>query len=109
MGDGSRDRGGDDVPTSSDTSADVRTLLEQAEAEAAEAEAAAVAARSRVREMPGEEEKKETPPADTPSQKIARLRFRIKRPRGSVVAKTVASVVIIGSLVVSGLIFWKHH
>jgi Mce-associated membrane protein len=107
MGDDSQGRGGDDVTTSSDTAADVRALLEQAEAEAAEAEAAAVAARARVRDIRGEEE--ETTPADLPSEKTTRLRFRIKRPRRSVVAKTVASLVIIGSLAGSGYILWQHH
>jgi len=107
MGDESQGRGGDELTASSDTAADVRALLEQAETEAAEAEAAAAAARARVREMRGEKE--ETLPADRPSEKSPRLRFRIRRPPGSVIAKTVASLVIIASLVGSGIILWEHH
>jgi Mce-associated membrane protein len=107
MGDDSQGRGGDDVTTSSDTSPDVRKLLEQAEAEAADAEAAAARARARVREMRGEEE--ETVPAELASEKTRRFRFRITRPRRSVVGKTLATLVIIGSLVGSGIILWKHH
>jgi Mce-associated membrane protein len=89
-----------DAPTEE---SDLQALIEQAEAEAVEAEAAAAAARARVRELSGGEDA-----AATEAAEVQRPWYR-RRPRRSTVAKTVAALVIVASLVGSGIIVWLHH
>ncbi|MBV9514120.1 MAG: hypothetical protein JO280_08800 [Mycobacteriaceae bacterium] len=86
----------------------MHTLLQQAEAEAAKAEAAAAAARQRLSALQSGSDDPQKPTAEQPRRKATSW-FRIRAPRRSVVAKTLAALVIIGSLVCSGVIVYQHH
>jgi len=90
-----------------ESSADLQARIDAAEAEAAEAEAAAAAARARVRALRSDDE------AATEAVQGQRPWYRrapgVRRPRWSTVAKTVAVLLIVGSLTGSGIILWKHH
>ncbi len=88
----------------SETESDLQAMLAEAEAEAAEAEASAAAARAKVSAMLSQQED----PAAAVEEEGKRRR-RGWPPRWPAVAKVVAGMVIVGSLVGSGLIVWQHH
>lgn len=91
----------------SDTKPDLQAMLAEAEAEAAEAEAAAATARAKARAMRLEQKEQEEP-ADEDAED-ARRRSGFGRPSLPVVARIVASIVIVASLAASGWIAWQHH
>ncbi|HXA12787.1 MAG TPA: hypothetical protein VNW93_11465 [Mycobacterium sp.] len=105
-------RDGDAVTTevsesASETETDLQARLAEAEAEATEAEAAAAAARSKVRAMRSQQSGH---PADADEDREdGKRRRRLWPPSWPVVAKTVAAIVIVGSLAGSGVIVWQHH
>ncbi|MFZ0832628.1 MAG: hypothetical protein WAM92_05995 [Mycobacterium sp.] len=116
MGNEVHGRGGDDVTarvgasdSATEEAAEMRALLEQAEAEAAEAEAAAATARARVTELRSSGTDEETPAVEAPAEKTSRLGIRLRRPRWPGVAKAIAALVIAAALAGSGYILWQHH
>ncbi|HEY7050508.1 MAG TPA: hypothetical protein VH496_00015 [Mycobacterium sp.] len=103
---GPLDHGDDDVKgDAGNDTADLKAMLETAEAEAAEAEKAAAAARAKVRAMRSEQPDDE---ADA-DEEDGRRRRPLWSPRWSVVTQILAAVVIVGCLAGSGCILWNHH
>ena len=85
-----------------DSGDDLQALIEQAEAEAAEAEAAAAAARARVRALRSDDD-------DAATEAVQARPWYRRVPRRSTVAKAVAALVIVGCLIASGVVVWRHH
>lgn len=96
--------------SASEAETDLPAMLAEAEAEAAEAEAAAAAARSKVRAMRSQQSGKQADADDNDEDSENRKRRRrLWPPSWPVVAKIVATIVIVGSLAGSGVIVWQHH
>jgi Mce-associated membrane protein len=93
--------------SASETGTDLQAKLAEAEAEAAEAEAAAAAARSKVRAMRSQQSDDHADRGENGEN--GRRRRRLRPPSWPIVAKIVATIVIVGSLAGSGAIVWQHH